>query len=137
MANQSDEDDGQAAITKLKHDILIQWALQPPQMQTLRSVDVLVSTIQNVFPPALGVPAHDYFKKWKAVTRESVLSEAGIIDEEKIKKAVRKLRFFLHPDKLPKDLNSEQQFTVKMLWDITNDALEEYQKSKEDLDWIG
>jgi len=137
MANQTDDDDdGQAAITKLKHDILIQWALQPPQLQMLRSVDVLLSTIQNVFPPALGVPAHDYFRKWKAVTRESVLSDAGIIDEEKVKKAVRKLRFFLHPDKLPKDLNKEQEFMVKMLWDITNDAWEEYQKSKEDLDWV-
>jgi hypothetical protein len=135
MANQT-EDDGQAAITKLKHDILIQWALQPPQMQMLRSVDVLLSTIQTVFPPALGVPAHDYFRKWKAVTRESVLSDAGIIDEEKVKKAVRKLRFFLHPDKLPKDLNKEQEFMVKMLWDITNDAWEEYQKSKEHLDWV-
>eukprot|EP00526_Cylindrotheca_closterium_P002004 CAMPEP_0113643416 /NCGR_PEP_ID=MMETSP0017_2-20120614/22828_1 /TAXON_ID=2856 /ORGANISM="Cylindrotheca closterium" /LENGTH=1103 /DNA_ID=CAMNT_0000554929 /DNA_START=181 /DNA_END=3489 /DNA_ORIENTATION=+ /assembly_acc=CAM_ASM_000147 len=134
MANQTD-DDGQAAITKLKHDILIQWALQPPNMQMLRSVDVLLSTIQTVFPPALGVPAHDYFKKWKVVTRESVLSDAGIIDEEKVKKAVRKLRFFLHPDKLPKDLNKEQEFMVKMLWDITNDAWEEYQKSKEHLDW--
>lgn len=135
MANQT-EDDGQAAITKLKHDILIQWALQPPQMQMLRSVDVLISTIHNVFPPALGVPAHAYFTKWKTVTRESVLSDVGIIDEDKLKKAVRKLRFFLHPDKLPKDLNSEQQFMVKMLWDITNDAWEEFEKSKEDLDWI-
>ncbi|CAJ1935743.1 unnamed protein product [Cylindrotheca closterium] len=135
MANQTD-DDGQAAITKLKHDILIQWALQPPQLQMLRSVDVLLSTIQTVFPPALGVPAHDYFRKWKVVTRESVLSDVGIIDEEKVKKAVRKLRFFLHPDKLPKDLNKEQEFMVKMLWDITNDAWEEYEKSKADLDWV-
>ncbi|KAL3944465.1 MAG: hypothetical protein SGBAC_001442 [Bacillariaceae sp.] len=135
MANAT-EDDGQAAITKLKHDILIQWALHPPHMQMLRSVDVLLSTIQTVFPPALGVPAHDYFQKWKVVTRESILSDAGIIDEEKAKKGVRKLRFFLHPDKLPKDLNKEQEFMVRMLWDITNDAWEEYQKSKEDLDWV-
>jgi hypothetical protein len=136
MANQSDDDDGQAAITKLKHDILIQWALQPPQLQMLRSIDILISTIQNVFPPALGVPAHDYFKKWKPFSRNDVLGDNGVQDEAKLKKAVRKLRFFLHPDKLPKDLNTEQQFMVKMLWDVTNDAWEEFQKSKEHLDWI-
>jgi hypothetical protein len=135
MANQP-EDNGQAALTKLKHDILIQWALQPPQMQMLRSVDLLISTIHNVFPPFRNVPAHDYFTKWKPVTRESVLNDKGIIDADKLKKAVRKLRFFLHPDKLPKDLNSEQQFMVKMLWDIANDAWDEYEKSKADLDWI-
>ena len=61
---------------------------------------------------------------------------AGLIDDEKLKKAVRKIRFFLHPDKLPKDLNPEQAFMVKMLWDITSDAWEEFQKRKGDLDWI-
>ena len=134
MANQTD--DGQATETKIKHGILVKWALQPPQMQMLRSIDVLISTIQHIFPPALGVPAHDYFAKWKPVSRNDVIGDSGTLDEDKLKKAVRKLRFFLHPDKLPKDLSNEQQFMTKMLWDITNDAWEEYQKSKDELDWI-
>jgi hypothetical protein len=53
-----------------------------------------------------------------------------------LKKAVKKLRFFLHPDKLPKDLNEEQTFMCKMLWDIANDAWEEHNKRKEELDWM-
>jgi hypothetical protein len=135
MANLS-TDDGQAAITKIKHGILIQWALQPPQLQMLRPIAALVTTIHNVFPPALGVPGHDYFKKWKSIVRSDIAGAAGLPDEDKLKKSVRKIRFFLHPDKLPHDLNEEQKFTVKMLWDITSDAWEEYQKHAEDLDWV-
>jgi len=135
MANQS-TDDGQAAITKIKHGILIQWALQPPQLQMLRPIAALVTTIHNIFPPALGVSGHDYFKKWKPIFRNDITGAAGLPDEDKLKKSVRKIRFFLHPDKLPRDLNEEQKFMVKMLWDITSDAWEEYQKHKEDLDWV-
>ena len=58
------------------------------------------------------------------------------VDEGKLKKAVRTLRFFLHPDRLPKDFNPEQLFVCKMLWDVSNDAWEEFLKRKEDLDWI-
>ena len=135
MANQTEEN-GQAVITRIKHDILIHWALQPPQLQMLRSVDVLITTIHNVFPPALGVAAHDYFKDFKPITKADIVGPSGLPDETKLKKSVRKLRFFLHPDKLPRDLNEEQQFMTKMLWDITSDAFEEYKKSKEDLDWV-
>ena len=135
MANQTG-DDGQAVITRIKHDILIKWALNPPQLQMLRPIDTLVSTIHNVFPPNLGVPAHDYFAKWKPINRNDLLGDNGMPGEDKLKKAVRKIRFFLHPDKLPKDLNTEQQFMVKMLWDVTSDAWEEFQNSKDSLDWI-
>ena len=135
MASQS-EDDGQAAITKIKHSILIQWALQPPQLQCLRPIAALVTTIHAVFPPALGVSGHEYFKKWKPITREDLAGANGLPEEAKLKKSVRKIRFFLHPDKLPHDLDEEQKFTVKMLWDITNDSWEEYQKHKDDLDWV-
>jgi len=135
MANQSG-DNGQATITKIKQSILIQWALQPPQLQMLRPIAGLVTTIHIVFPPALGVSGHDYFKKWKPITREDVAGPNNLPEESKLKKSVRKIRFFLHPDKLPHDLNEEQKFTVRMLWDITNDSWEEYQKNKEDLDWV-
>ena len=120
---------------RIKHDILIQWALQPPHLQMLRPIEILVLTIHKVFPPALGVAGHEYFTKWTPVTPEEVF-EGNRPDEAKLKKAVRKIRFFLHPDKLPRDLNAEQQFMVKMLWDITSDAFEEFHKKNEELDWI-
>jgi len=37
---------------------------------------------------------------------------------------MRKTKFFLHPDKLPKDLTGEQALLCKMLWDIIADAWE-------------
>lgn len=136
----STEDAEQAAKTKIKKDILINWGLQPPNMQALRPISDLLCSIQTVFPPAFDVPAHDYFKKWKPVNSADLTLNSNVmgnsLDEAKIKKAVKKLRFFLHPDKLPKDLTSEQQFMVKMLWDITNDASEEFNKKNEELDWI-
>jgi hypothetical protein len=128
MANQSD--DGHAATTRIKHAILVHWALLPPQLHILRPIDVLLTTIHQVFPPALGVPGHDYFSKWNPLTRTEVANE------ERLKKSVRKLRFFLHPDKLPRDFSDEQHFTCKLLWDVTNDAFEDYKKGKEDLDWV-
>jgi len=57
-------------------------------------------------------------------------------DENKLKKAVRKLRVFLHPDRLPRDFSPEHTFVCKMLWDVTNDAWEEFLKHKDDLDWV-
>mmetsp|Transcript_14828 Transcript_14828/g.36273 ORF Transcript_14828/g.36273 Transcript_14828/m.36273 type:complete len:1323 (-) Transcript_14828:1454-5422(-) len=135
MANQS-EDEGQAVITRIKHDILIHWALQPPQLQMLRPIDGLVTSIHTVFPPALGVSGHEYFSKWKPFTPADLKGTNGLPDGEKLKKSVRKIRFFLHPDKIPRDLNDEQAFMVKMLWDVTSDAWEEYQKQSEQLDWI-
>ena len=106
------------------------WALQPPMRQGLRRIEELITSIHTVFPPAFGVPGHDYFKKWTPVAPPEVE------DDDKLEKKVKKLRFFLHPDKLPKDLTSDQSFMCRMLWDITSDALEEHKKKKEDLNWI-
>jgi hypothetical protein len=128
------EGDGQATITNLKRNILVHWALQPPMLQSLRQIHYLLLAVHNVFPPAFGVPGHEYFGKWKAITAAEI--GGARVDEELLKKAVKKLRFFLHPDKLPKDLNEEQTFMCKMLWDIANDAWEEHNKRKEELDWM-
>ena len=106
-------------------------------MQVLKPVDQLLCTIHGVFPPAFGVPSHEYFNGWKPVGRtELVAAASGILEESKLKKTVRKVRFFLHPDKLPHDLTEEQSFLCKLLWDVINDAFEEYKKSQEELDWM-
>jgi len=134
-----EEEAEQAAITELKRNVLINWALQPPNYNALRPIHNLVCSIHNVYPPAFNVKGHSYFAKWKPVTESDLQISAamgGTPDEEKLKKAVRKIRFFLHPDKLPKDLDEFQQFMCKMLWDVTSDAWEEHNKKNEELDWI-
>ena len=131
----------QETITAIKRNVLGQWALNPPAMAMLRPVDQLLCTVHKVFPPAHGVSTHVYFSKWNPIQIKDLRAPTGPmtggnIDEDKLKKSIKKLRFFLHPDKLPRDLNPEQEFVCKMVWDIINDADAEYQARKEQLDWI-
>jgi len=138
MEEKSDEDQS-ASTLQIKRSILINWALQPPNLNVLRPIDQLITTIHTAMPPAYGVSAHSYFAKFAPITRtELIVSTAmgGHPDETKLKKAVRKVRVFLHPDKLPRDLSNDQAFMARMLWDITSDSWEEFQKHKDELDWI-
>ena len=123
-------------LPTIKHGILVEWALQPPSMQILRPIEVLVTTIHTVFPPKFGVPGHEHFARWKVVTLPEVLAGPGQPDDDKLNKVVKKLRFLLHPDKLPRDLSDEQQYMCKILWDITHDAFEDHKKKVEELDWM-
>lgn len=125
-----------AATLKIKRNILIHWALQPPNLNVLRPIDQLITTIHTAMPPAYGVPTHDYFTKFTPITRHEILAPGNHPDETKLKKAVRKVRVFLHPDKLPRDLSADQSFMARMLWDITSDSWEEFLKHKDELDWI-
>jgi hypothetical protein len=121
---------GQDSIATIKKSLMTSWALQPPMFQTLRAVDELVSTIHLAFPPAFGVAHHAYFSKWKPITRESLM-QSGVPDKEKLNRAMRKMRFFLHPDKLPKDLDEKQTFLCKTLWDVASDGWEHFNISKQ------
>lgn len=116
----------QHIITALKHNVLLQWALLPPGYQVLKPIPQLLCQIHTVYPPALGLPSHDYFQGWTPIVW-SELATNSAWDPVKLKKAVRKVRFFLHPDKLPRDLNDAQQFLCKLLWDVVNDAYEDHQ----------
>jgi hypothetical protein len=130
------QSNGVSSESTLMKNVLIQWGLQPPSMQVLKPVDELLCSIDGVFPPSFGVPSHEYFQGWKPISRSELVSSTGALEETKLKKSVRNVRFFLHPDKLPHDLTEDQSFLCKLLWDVINDAFEEYKKSKEDLDWM-
>ena len=86
----------------------------------MRRIEDLITSIHTVFPPAFGVPGHDYFSKWTPIVL------ADVSDDDKLEKKVKKLRFFLHPDKLPKDLNPEQVIVCEVLWDVIADAWEKF-----------
>lgn len=105
-------------IADLKTKILTQWALQPPAFQSLKLINELLETVACTFPPAFGIEEHSYFLKWIVISPAALRSG----EKEPIKRAVRKMKFFLHPDKLPKDLSEQQTFLCKMLWDIVADA---------------
>ena len=138
MEEQSEEEQ-LAANSQIKRSILINWALQPPNLNVLRPIDQLITSIHTAMPPAFGVPGHSYFSKFTPIPHSDLVLSAAMgnhPDENKLKKAVRKVRVFLHPDKLPRDLSSEQSYMARMLWDITSDSWEEFLKHKDELDWI-
>jgi len=136
--NETSEEQQAVAITAIKRNVLITWALQPPMLQTLRPIDQLILSIHQVLPPAFGLPSHEYFSKFKPFVKQDIqISDVMTgVSEEKLKKAVRRVRVFLHPDRLPKELNSEQQFLCKMLWDVTSDGWEVFCTKNEELDWV-
>ncbi len=113
-------------ITALKHNVLLQWALLPPGYQILKPIPQLLCQIHTIYPPSLGLPSHDYFQEWTPIVWSELATQSAW-DPIKLKKAVRKVRFFLHPDKLPRDLSDAQQFLCKLLWDVVNDAYEDYE----------
>lgn len=135
MAQQT-EDDSQATFHAIKHGVLLQWALCPPTMQVLKPIQFLLAEMPLVFPPKFNVATHDHFSKWSPMRPEDVCVGPGRPDPEKLNKTMRKLRLFLHPDKLPRDFTKEQEHLCKLLWDITSDAYEDFKKSQEDLGWI-
>ena len=105
---------------EVKRSMLIAWALEPPSFQQLKPIATLVANLQVVLPPAFGVKSHVYFSKWEP------LIPTTLQNEDALKKAVRKCRFFLHPDKLPSNLDDLQSFVCKMIWDVMNDAWESH-----------
>jgi hypothetical protein len=59
-----------------------------------------------------------YFSKWKVFSKEAFIGRSGDELAELLKRAVRKTKFFLHPDKLPNDLTESQTLLFKAIWDV-------------------
>lgn len=116
---------GGGSNAALKRGILTQWALRPPNFQALKPIGELLCSVQGTFPPAHGVKPHDYFGKWKPFAPSAfVTGDAAVL-----KRAMRKMKFFLHPDKLPRDLTPDQSFVCTTLWHVLNDAMDESSRS--------
>uniref|UniRef100_A0A7S3L9T0 J domain-containing protein n=1 Tax=Amphora coffeiformis TaxID=265554 RepID=A0A7S3L9T0_9STRA len=136
VARQESTGSNDSALTPLKQSILREWALLPPAMQALRPVEHLIFSVHEVFPPRFGVPTHAHFAKWTAIPVTDLWTDGSRLDENALKKTLRKFKAFLHPDKLPKDLTEPQAFVCKLLWDVIQDAETEYKKKVEELDWV-
>ena len=63
------------------------------------------------------VEEHDYYAKWKTLDTDAFSDVSDDEKNELLKRAVRKAKFFLHPDKLPKDLTVKQSTLFKSIWD--------------------
>ena len=81
-------------------------------------LDELLITVPNLFPPTnTMVDEHDYYAKWKTLDTDAFSDVSNDEKKELLKRAVRKAKFFLHPDKLPKDLTEKQTTLFKSIWD--------------------
>lgn len=100
-------------------EVLRHWSHEPPRYKSFRPLQDLLVTVPQTFPPANAkVEEHEYFAKWKAFDKEAFADESGDELKELLKRAVRKAKFFLHPDKLPKDLTDDQTLLFKTIWEV-------------------
>jgi len=95
------------------------WSHRSPNFKRANSLQHLLVTVPRVFPPLNhNVEEHNYFSKWKTFDKEA-FSDMGD-DELKplLYRATRKAKFFLHPDKLPKDLTENQTILFSTIWNV-------------------
>ena len=101
--------------------VIQKWSHRAPKQ--LRPLGSLLTSIPTLFPPINSlVEPHDYFLKWKEFSEDAFEGESGRDLNELLKRAVRKAKFFLHPDKLPNDLTENQVFVLKSVWDVVQEA---------------
>eukprot|EP00985_Skeletonema_marinoi_P035463 scaffold46627_cov131-Skeletonema_marinoi.AAC.1 len=82
--------------------------------------DLLVN-MPMLFPPTnTTVEAHEYFGKWKCLSREAFTGEGEELNSL-LKRAARRSKLFLHPDKLPKDLTKSQTLLFQAIWDVVQE----------------
>jgi len=98
-----------------------QWSHKKPLYKTSNSLQHLLVTVPQTFPPMNDlVEDHEYFAKWKRLDKECFTNVSGDELKPLLQRALRKAKFFLHPDKLPKDLTEDQTLLFKTIWnDIT------------------
>ena len=101
-------------------EVIARWSHQPPDHEsTFYPLAHLLVTVPDTFPPKnTKVEPHEYFAKWKTIEPEAFEDEDEDTLKELLKKAVRKAKFFLHPDKLPKDLTENQATLFRSIWDV-------------------
>ena len=98
------------------------WSHKGNKLNPLQ--DLLV-TVPTIFPPVnTKVEEHEYFGKWKVFSAEAFNTSDNDGLGELLKRALRKTKFFLHPDKLPKDLTDNQTLLFKTIWDVIQEQEE-------------
>ena len=100
-------------------EVIKQWSHKSDNdYKHFNPLDQLLVTVPNLFPPTnTMVEDHDYFAKWKTLDTDAFSDVSNDEKNELMKRAVRKAKFFLHPDKLPKDLTEKQSTLFKSIWD--------------------
>jgi hypothetical protein len=102
--------------TDLVKAIEMNWAKLPPNFATTKPLVDLLSSVDVTFQL---VDNHEHFSTKFHPFSAPALTSGG---NDVVKRAVRKMRFFLHPDRLPKDFNEQQAVLCRTLWDTISDS---------------
>jgi len=82
----------------------------------LRPLTELLVTVTDVFPPAnKKVEPHDYFHKWKPLAEHAFEECGDELQSYLLKKSLKKMKIFLHPDRVPDDLTESQRALFEKL----------------------
>ena len=101
--------------------VIKRWSHQPPNFKILNPMQDLLVNMPTLFPPTnTKVEPHEYYDKWACISREAFTGED---DEVKavLKRALRRSKLFLHPDKLPQDFTENQSFLFRTIWDVVQE----------------
>lgn len=99
------------------------WSHQPPDYKKMNPLGKLLVEVPTLFPHENDfVEDHDYFDKWKEFSEDAFAGETGDDLKNLLTRAARKAKFFLHPDKLPKDLTENQTTLFKSIWDVIQES---------------
>ncbi|KAL7537488.1 hypothetical protein ACHAXR_007847 [Thalassiosira sp. AJA248-18] len=115
------ETSGEGDTLALKEALKL-WSSYPPEYTLYYPLQRILVTIPRIFPPTNAlVEPHEYFEKWKTFDEEAFADETGEELKALLKRAVRKSKFFFHPDKRPHDLTPNQTLLFDTCWHVIQD----------------
>jgi hypothetical protein len=110
---------GSGPAPKDLKEYIQQWSHEGPSYKKLKPLEVLLVDVPNLFPPTNSfVESHEYYFKWKEFSEDAFSGESGDELKELLRRASRKSKLFLHPDKLPSDLTENQDLLFKSVWNV-------------------
>ena len=99
-------------------EALNHWSRMAPSYKMMKPLEVLLVDAPVLFPPTNRfVESHEHFFKWKPFSEDAFIGEKGDELNALLKRACRKSKLFLHPDKLPSDLTPNQDTLFRAMWD--------------------
>ena len=101
-------------------EIIQCWSHKAPDYKKMNDLQDLLCTVRSILPPInTKVEPHDYFSKVPVFSKQAFGCISG--DEELnelLKRAMRRMKFFVHPDNLPTDLTESQTVLFGAMWDV-------------------
>lgn len=100
-----------------------QWSHKAPDYKKLKPLEDLLVNVPDLFPPTNKfVESHEYYFKWKEFSEDAFSGESGDELKELLRRASRKSKLFLHPDKLPGNLTENQDELFKTIWNVIQES---------------